>query len=117
MSVIKRGYHDIADHVGKLFYNGNGVDLNFEKAIEYFNLGLEAGNISCALSLGLMYTADGVSTESEEYGKGLLQAVCDATDQSSDEYNYAKAQLDRIEKRNNSGWNKFSKGIKSLFGK
>ena len=64
-----------------------------------------------------MYTADGVSTESEEYGKGLLQAVCDATDQSSDEYNYAKAQLDRIEKRNNSGWNKFSKGIKSLFGK
>lgn len=116
-SVIKQGYHDIADHVGKLFYNGNGVDQDFEKAVEYFNLGIEAGNVSCALSLGLMYTSDGMSSESEEYGKGLLQAVCDATEQNSDEYNYAKAQLNRIEKRNNSGWNKFSKGVKSLFGK
>lgn len=115
-SVINHGYHDIAEHVGKLYYNGDGVEQDFEKAIEYFNLGLKAGNISCALSLGLMYTSEGVSSETEDYGKELLQAVCESADQNSDEYNYANAQLERLEKRNNFGLNKISKGIKTLFG-
>ena len=116
-TVVKKGYSDIADYVGKLFYNGNSVEQSFEKAAEYFHLGSEAGHLGCALSLGLMYTAEGVSAETEEYGRGLLQAVCEATDESSEEYHYASAQLRRIEERNSSGWSKISKGVRSIFGK
>ena len=116
-TVIKHGHSDIADEVGKMYYNGDNVERDFEKAIEYFNLGLEAGNIRSALSLGLMYTAEGVPEETEEYGKNLLISVCEATNEDSPEYNFAKTQLDKIEQREKSTMSKLSKGFRSLFGK
>ena len=116
-AVIKQGYSDIADAVGKQYYTGKNVEQDLDKAVEYFNLGLEAGNIRCALSLGLMYTADGVSKETEDYGKNLLQSVCEVTDENSEEYKYAKAQLERIEQREQQSMSKLTKGFRSLFGK
>lgn len=116
-AVIKQGYSDIADAVGKQYYTGKDVEQDLDKAVEYFNLGLEAGNIRCALSLGLMYTADGVSKETEDYGKNLLQSVCEVSDENSEEYKYAKAQLDRIEQREQRPMSKLTKGFRSLFGK
>lgn len=64
-----------------------------------------------------MYTADGVSKETEDYGKNLLQSVCEVTDENSEEYKYAKAQLERIEQREQQSMSKLTKGFRSLFGK
>lgn len=116
-TVIQKGYSNFAFYVGKQFYNGNGVEQNLKMAAEYFHLGAEAGDLECTLSLGLMYTAEGVSAETEEYGRLILQTVCELADESSDEYHCASDQLRRIEERNSSGWSKFSKGIRSFFGK
>lgn len=114
---IRKGYTYYAEFLGKNYYSGNGVERNLKKAEKYFAYGAELGDIRCTLSLGLMYTAEGVSKETEEKGKQLLQSVCEASDEGSDEYKSAKAQLDRIEQRGNNFTSKLSKGLRSLFGK
>lgn len=114
---IGNGYTLFAEEVGRIYYNGDNVKRDFDRAEKYFSYGSELGDIRCTLSLGLMYTAEGVSKETEDKGKQLLQSVCEASDEGSEVYNYAKAQLDRIEKRDSSSMSKLSKGIRSLFGK
>ena len=115
--VIGKGYTNFAESVGKEYYTGKNVRRDLARAARYFAYGSELGDIQCTLSLGLMLTSDGVSKEMEEKGKILLQSVCEATDESSEVYRYAKTQLDRLEQKDNSTISKLSKGLKSLFGK
>ena len=65
----------------------------------------------------MMLTSDGVSKEMEEKGKVLLRSVCEASDEDTEVYRYAKTQLDRLEQRDNSTISRLSEGLKSLFGK
>ena len=114
---IGNGYTLFAEEVGRIYYNGDNVKQDFDRAEKYFAYGSDLGDIRCTLSLGLMYTAEGVSKETEEKGKQLLMSVCEASDEGSDVYNYAKAQLERIEQRETPSMSKLSKGFRSLFSK
>ena len=114
---IRNGYTFFAEEVGRIYYNGDNVTQDFNRAEKYFAYGSELGDLRCTLSLGLMYTAEGVSKETEEKGKQLLLSVCEASEEGSEVYNYAKSQLERIEQKDNSSMSKLSKGFRSLFGK
>ena len=109
--VIKGGFADVACDVGKQYYQ----DKDIENAIRYFDLGIDEGDLGSALSLGLMYTTEESLSDQYENGKQLLNAVCEASEQNSDIYNYAKAQLERIAQKENSAWGKITKGFRSLF--
>ena len=115
--VIRHGYTNFAENVGKEYYTGKNVKQDLARAARYFAYGSELGDIQCTLSLGMMLTSDGVSKEMEEKGKVLLQSVCEASNEDTEVYRYAKTQLDRLEQRDNSTISKLSEGLKSMFGK
>ena len=111
--VIDSGYTFIADTIGKIYRDGERVKKDHERAIRYFEYGSELGDIRCKLSLGLIYTKEGVSREMEDKGKELLLAVCLASKEDSEEYKSAETRLDQIERRSKK--TRFSDALRSLF--
>lgn len=111
--VIDSGYTFMADTIGKKYRDGERVKKDHERAIRYFEYGAELGDIRCKLSLGLMYTKEGVSREMEDKGKELLLAVCLSSKEDSEEYKSAETRLVQIERRSNK--KRFSDALRSLF--
>ncbi len=49
------GNHDAEFELGAMFHDGDGIDRDYVKAIEWYTKAAEAGNRQAAFNLGLMY--------------------------------------------------------------
>ncbi len=98
-----------AELAGKALLNeDNGGEKALREAIEYFNMGAEQGHVGCILQLGLLYTTEGLSKETEQVGDEYLRFVCDAEgDDWEEERQQAKARLEELKQRHKSLMDKF----------
>lgn len=94
----------------------------FEKANEYFLMGMDVGSPDCLLEVGLLLTDSRIDYEEqeEEYmeiGKRCLQDILELNDDWEELRQQARARLEEIARRPTSLWKKFKKGFGAKFGK
>ena len=65
---VNCGVNECINNLAIMYYNGQGVEQNYAKAIELYKMAINLGNVEAIFNLGLMY----------EYGKGVEKNIDNA---------------------------------------
>ena len=86
----EQGHAPAQFNLGLLYYHGRGVDVNYKKAIEWFEKAAEQGHANAQYNLGTMYDlGDGVDQDDSMAMRWYAKAAAQG-------HEHAQAKIDLI---------------------
>ncbi|MBN6075139.1 sel1 repeat family protein [Aggregatibacter actinomycetemcomitans] len=75
-----RGDSNAQLDLGRLYFGGDGVEKNYEKAYWWFSEAAEKGSVKALTNLGILYTGGYGVKKNLEYGINLLEQAAEVSD-------------------------------------